>query len=495
MRRVGRAAARLRAMLAAGAIAAPLLATPAHTQNMMFNHQDMMFDQPGMMFSQAELVRNLLPAVVNITARAEVGTSNADTSTASEESKQFRIRVNAGSGFVVDPDGIIVTNWHVVDGAYEIYATFSDGRRVKAEVMNAARLVDIALLKVSAGRKLTAVRWADSTKVQIGDPVLAIGNPLGVGLSVTAGIVSALNRNIMDTPYDDFIQTDAPINHGNSGGPLFNMKGEVIGINTALISPTSASAGLGFAIPSGDARLVIDRLRHFGWVRPSWLGIKIQQVTPEMAAAVGMQNPEGSIVAWVIDGGPAAAAGVHVGDIILSFSDRVPTDDRDLLRLIAASTPGTKVTLKLLRDGQPIELSVMLAEWPKMQWEERDAPTKVSPPHWRIPSNLGLTVQPLTPEYVAKSDLPPSAKDMKGVVVTAIEKDVEPLQRGLAVGDVILRVGDTPVGTATEMLQQIERARQENRPFALFLVLPKEQANKGTKFPGPKWLALRVLNG
>ena len=204
------------------------------------------------MFNQADLVRDLLPM------RGQHHRPRRDQRPAGRlgryrrrgrASQQSQIRVNAGSGFVVRPDGVIVTNWHVVDGAFEIYVTFSDGTRAKAEVLNAARLIDIAILKVDVGHPLAAVRWGDSTKVQIGDPVLAIGNPLGVGLSVTGGIVSALNRNLMDTPYDDFIQTDAPINHGNSGGPLFNLHGEVIGINTALISPTTGSAGLGFAIP------------------------------------------------------------------------------------------------------------------------------------------------------------------------------------------------------------------------------------------------------
>ena len=481
MRYVGRAIGRVRAALAAGAVAALLLATAAQAQEMMFN--------------QADLVRSLLPEVVNITARAEISTPAPDMSAAAEETNQFQIRVNAGSGFVVDPDGLIVTNWHVVDGAFEIFATFADGSRVKAEVVNAARLVDIALLKVDAGRKLAAVRWADSSKVQVGDAALAIGNPLGVGLSVTAGIVSALNRNLMDTPYDDFIQTDAPINHGNSGGPLFNLKGEVIGINTALISPTSGSAGLGFAIPANDARFVVDRLIHYGWVRPGWLGVKIQYVTPEMAAAMGMPKPQGSIVAWVIDGGPAAVAGMRLGDVILRFGDLVPSDDRDLLRLIAASPPGEKVTFSLLRDGKPMELPVTLAEWPKMQWEERDAPTKVAPPHWLIPPDLGITVEPPSWEMLTKNEYPPSARSMKALLVTAIQKDVEAVRRGLSVGDLILQVGDTPVGSAAELQQQIDRIREQHRQFALFLVLPKNPPDKGSKFPGPKWLVLRVSDG
>jgi serine protease Do len=477
-----RTVGRRMSVLAAAAVAAALLgAAPAPAQEMMLG--------------QAELVRNLLPSVVNITARAQISAPDRESRQAAQQTQQFEIRVNAGSGFVVDPDGIILTNWHVVDGAFEIYATFSDGSRSKAEVVNAARLVDLALLKVQADHKLTAVTWGDSSHVQIGDPVLAIGNPLGVGLSVTAGIISALNRNLMDTPYDDFIQTDAPINHGNSGGPLFDLKGEVIGVNTALISPTSGSAGLGFAIPSNDAHFVIDRLMHYGWVRPGWVGMKVQGVTPDMAEALGLPEPQGSIVAWVIAGGPAAAAGLRVGDVIQRLDDAVPTDDRDLLRRLGAGAPGEKVTLGLLRDGKPLTIQVTLAEWPKMQWEERDAPIRSAPPAWRVPPDLGLSVEPLTDDYITKNGLPPAAKGAQGVVITAIERDVEPLRQGLAVGDVIMRIGDTPVGNAAQMQQAIDQVRNAHRQFALFLVLPKNASDKGSKFPGPKWLALRVAPG
>ncbi len=468
-------------VLAAGALAASLLGSAAQAQEMMLN--------------QAELVRGLLPAVVNITARAQVSAPTADVNAAASEQQQFKLRVNAGSGFVVDPDGLIVTNWHVVDGAFEIYVTFSDGSRARAEVMNAARLIDLAMLKVDAGHKLAAVHWGDSSKVQIGDPVLAIGNPLGVGLSVTAGIISALNRNLMDTPYDDFIQTDAPINHGNSGGPLFDMKGDVIGINTALISPTSGSAGLGFAIPSNDAHFVIDRLEHYGWIRPGWLGVKIQEVSPEMAKAMDLPDAEGSIVAWVVEGSPAAAAGLRIGDIITRFGQDVPSDDRALLRMIGASPPGEKVTLAILRDGKPMNVPVTLAEWPKMQWEDRDAPTKVTPPHWIIPHDLGLTVEPPSAEYLARSDFPPAAKDMKAVVVTAIQQNAEAVRRGLGVGDLILQVGDSPIGSAADLQREIDRVRSEHRNFAMFLILPKNAADKESRFAGPKWVALRVEEG
>jgi serine protease Do len=451
-----------------------------------------------MMFRQADLVRGLLPTVVNITARAEVAAPTADlqaSAPAAESQQQYEMRVNAGSGFIIRSDGVIATNWHVVDGAYEIFATFSDGSRAKAEVLNAARLIDIAILKVDVGHPLPAVKWGDSTKVQIGDPVLAIGNPLGIGLSVTAGIVSALNRNLMDTPYDDFIQTDAPINHGNSGGPLFDMQGGVIGINTALISPTTGSAGLGFAIPSQDAHAVIDRLLAYGWVRPAWLGVKIQLVTPDMANALGLKDPQGSIVAWVVAGGPAEKAGLKCGDVILKFGNEVPTDDRALLRTIAASPPGEKVMLSVWRDGKLIEVPVQLAEWPKMQWEQRDAPTKAVRPHWNIGRDLGITVKPLPPGYLEAKNFPAGAMQRPAVLVTGIARDAEATRHGLGVGDVILQIGNTPIGSAAQFQAEIDRARQQQRTFAMFLVLPKNKQNGESKFPGPKWIPLRVQEG
>jgi serine protease Do len=325
--------------------------------------------------------------------------------------------------------------------------------------------------------------------VQIADPVLAIGNPLGIGLSVTAGIVSALNRNIMDTPVDDFIQTDAPINHGNSGGPLFNEKGEVIGINAALVSPTTAASGLGFAIPSNDARFIINRLMHSNWVRPGWMGIKIQPVTPEIALGLRMAEPRGSIVAWVTDDGPADIAGIRVGDVILRLDDEIPSDDRALLREIGMSAPGRTVKIGLLRDGKDIVLPVTLAEWPKMDWEGRDTAIKAAQPQLSIPRDLGLKVEPLTPELRAKNELLPGRT---GVLVTGVEQETDAAQRGVKPGDVILQIGPVPVVTAEEVQRQIDHLREEKRSIALLLILPKNARDENPQFPGPQWYALQI---
>jgi serine protease Do len=444
-------------------------------------------------YNQAQMIRSLLPTVVNIIAHANAAV-DGPTMAASQESHSFQLKSSAGSGFIVDPGGVIVTNWHVLDKAYEIFVTFSDGTRTTAKVLNAARILDIALLKVEVGHKLPAITWGDSAKMQIGDPVLAIGNPLGIGLSVTAGIVSALNRNIMDTPYDDFIQTDAPINHGNSGGPLFNLQGQVIGINTALISPTAGSAGLGFAIPSNLAKNVIERLQTYGWSRPGFLGVKIQQITPEMALALGMAEPTGSVVAWITQDGPADKAGLQIGDIITKFGDEAPTDERDLLRKIAGSIPGRQVTLTVLRDGKTLELPVTLGEWPRMAWEERDAPTMVAPPHWNAPPDLGVQVVPLTEKLAAENEIPPHPVGTKAVMVQGVAQDAEAARSGISVGDLILRVGNREIGSTDDWLGAIEAARAEGRSYAMVLLLPKTATEADFRLKAPKWVAVRIVS-
>jgi serine protease Do len=446
-----------------------------------------------MEYSQAALVRGLLPTVVNILAHSN-GAAPTTTVTAAASNQAFELKSSAGSGFVVDPDGTILTNWHVVDQAYEIHVTFSDGTRAEAKVTNAARILDIALLKVDLGRKLPAITWGDSEKVQVGDPVLAIGNPLGIGESVSAGIISALNRNIQDTPYDDFIQTDASINHGNSGGPLFNLKGEVIGVNTALISPTAANAGLGFAIPSTIVAHVVERLKTYGWVRPGFLGVKVQQMSPDMANAAGMPEPAGSIIAWVTEGGPADKAGLRIGDIILRFGDEVPTDERDLLRKIASSAPGREVRLSVLRNGQQMYVLATLGEWPRMAWEQRDAPTPVAVPHWNVPPDLGVQVTELTAKLAAENEIAPHPATAKAVLVEGVAQYADAARRGISVGDLILRVGNASVGTQTEWLGAIANARAEGRKYALVLVLPKTASAADFRLRAPKWIALRVTS-
>jgi serine protease Do len=276
------------------------------------------------------MIAKLLPAVVNITSYVGTAEPPSGNVVTAATPAGGRPKTQDGSGFIIDPAGYIATNYHVVEGAYRIVVMFSDGKTADAKLVGSVPIGDIAVLQV-------AVKWGDSDQLQVGDPVFAVGKPLGLGLSVSAGIVSALNRNIMETPYDHFIQTDAAINHGNSGGPLFNMQGEVVGMDTAIISPTTGSAGLGFAIPTSGVRFVVDRIEKYGWMRPAWLGVKVEQVTPELAEAIGMPNPQGEIIANVFDNSPASAAGFQVGDVIMQFGDQKPPNEPALLRDIEGS--------------------------------------------------------------------------------------------------------------------------------------------------------------
>jgi len=337
------------------------------------------------------------------------------------------------------------------------------------------------------------IKWGESDALQIGDPVFAVGNPLGLGLSVSGGIVSALNRNIMDTPYDHFIQTDAAINHGNSGGPLFNMKGEVIGVDTAIISPTTGSAGLGFAIPARGARFLVERLKQFGWLRPGWMGLKVDQVTPEIADALGMKpaegpQPAGSIISKVFEDGPAAKAGLRVGDVILRFDDQKPSDERALLRNIVMAPPGETVKLTVWRAGHEFEVRPTIIEWPKPLWDRLNG-SETAPLAPAIPSNLGLSLAGMSDNLRAKYGLEPG---QTGALVAGVMANTDAADRGLVTGDVILRVQDQPVATPQSVQAVIDAVREQKRAFAVMLVLPKVQQSA---LPGPKWMALRVAAG
>jgi len=438
--------------------------------------------------NKSELIKSVLPSVVNVTVRKDETTQSSAANASSPAPKPpdpaSMVKAYVGSGFIIDPSGLIVTNYHVVENAFEITIVFTDGSRLHARLLSASRLADLALLKVEADHPLLAAQWGDSDKVQVGDQVFAAGNPFGLGLSLSAGIVSALNRDIQNSPYDDLIQTDATINHGNSGGPLFDMQGKVIGVNSAIISPTTGSVGLGFAEPANSARFVLDRLEKYGWVRPSWIGVKLQQVTPDIAAALGMKRTEGSIVAWVLPNGPAQKAGLAIGDVITRFGDHVPSDERALLREIASSPVGETITLAVLRNGSEHALSLQTMEWPRDQWDKRDAPVAAQRPKIVIPPDLGLFLAPVPPDQKSNLGL---EDGLTGVMVTNVAAGSDPANRGMKTGDIILRVQDTPVATPKEVQAGIDAARAEKRNYVLMLVLPKVR-----EVPGPKWFPLLV---
>jgi serine protease Do len=435
--------------------------------------------------SQSELIRGLLPAVVNISSFVTASdTASMNAASGSGNPDQSRPKRVQGSGFIIDQSGVILTNYHVIDGAYDIRVMFSDGMSVPGRILATAARIDLALVKVDAPHALTVVQWADSDRVQIGDSVFAIGNPLGIGLSVSSGIVSALNRNIMDTPYDDFIQTDAAINHGNSGGPLFNRSGEVIGVDTAIVSPSSGSAGLGFAIPANDAKFIAGRLLRDGSVRPAYLGLKLEEVTDDIATALGMPQPKGSIIAVVHPDGPAATAGMQVGDVILRYDNQTQSDERALLRSMAKTPIGQTVPAVILRAGQEQTVQVTPVAWPDMEAGSGTAGGTTSKPVMLVPANLGLSLSVLDSSLRAKYGL---QMQQAGVVVGGVAAGTDAFDRGLAPGDVILRVQGTEVSSPEDVQAAIAAARAQHKPFILALVLPKTPES-----PGPRWMALRV---
>ena len=376
--------------------------------------------------------------------------------------------VSLGSGFIIDPTGYIVTNNHVIDGADEITVTMTDNTTLKAKLVGKDDRVDLALLKVESDKPLKAVSFGDSDTERVGDWVLAIGNPFGLGGSVTAGIVSARGRDIRQGPYDDFIQTDASINRGNSGGPLFNMNGEVIGINTAIYSPSGGSVGIGFSVPSNLAKSVVMQLREYGHARRGWLGVRIQQVTPDIAESLGLNKAAGALVAGVNDGGPADKAAIHSGDIILKFDGHEVDDMRALPRIVAETGVGKTVPVVVWRDGKEMTLQAPVGELPD-EVQQASVETGKSPGPQKSPeiSGLGARVAPINDELRDQFKL---GADQKGVVVTDVSPDGPAAARGLKPGDVIVEVQQEPVNSADDVTKQLQKYRKQNRKTVLMLI-------------------------
>jgi serine protease Do len=374
-----------------------------------------------------------------------------------------------GSGFIIDPAGLIVTNNHVIDGADEITVTLQDNTTLKATVVGRDETGDIALLRVKPDKPLPAVQFGDSDKARVGDWVLAIGNPFGLGGSVTAGIVSARGRNIHQGPYDDFIQTDAAINRGNSGGPLFDMDGQVIGMNTAIYSPSGGSIGIGFSIPSNMVKNVVEQLKDFGHPRRGWLGVRIQQVTPDIAESLGLKDATGAMVAGVNDGGPADKAQIHNGDIILKFNNQDVKDMHALPRIVADSEVGQSVPVLLWRDGKEVTVQAKLAEKPDDNQQAaatQGTPAEKAPQPTAI-AGLGMKLAPISQELKDKYQL---NADQKGVVVTEVSPNGPAAERGLKPGDVVVEVQQGEVGSVADVQKRIDSVRKENRKSVLMLI-------------------------
>ena len=421
-------------------------------------------------WSNAQLAQRALPATVNITVEKIV---HDDTNSGRGRRETF-----FGSGFVIDPNGIIVTNRHVIEGAVWISVGFADRSQVEAQLIAACGLTDLAVLKVDAGHKLPYLSFGDSDKVQIGDPVLAVGNPLGIGVSVSAGIISALHRDIMETPIDDDIQTDAAINHGNSGGPLIDRDGEVIGLNTALttLTPEGGSIGIGYAIPSDEVKYVVGKLLDPHATMPGWIGVHLQDVTSDLARAFGLGQPRGYIVTGTDASGPAREAGLQTGDIILRFGDLLPSDTRALLRDILAMPLNQFVPATVWRNGQQIKLSVQVRAWPNLKEERGTMMADAGSAENALPASLGLQLSPITDAMRKQYSLAAAS----GVLVTGVDTEAEAYDRGVAPGDVILKVDNTPVASPDQVNNLVDIARAQGRVVAM-LVGGKQE---------PRWITL-----
>ena len=377
---------------------------------------------------------------------------------------------SVGSGFVIDAAGIIVTNNHVIDGADDIQITFADGQKLKAELVGRDTKVDVAVLKVKPVKPLKPLKFGDSEKIRVGDWALAIGNPFGLGETATLGIISAKNRDIHSGPYDNFLQTDAAINRGNSGGPLFNMDGEVIGINTAIISPSGASAGIGFAIPAKTAAAVIDQLRQFGETRRGWLGVRIQDVTDDIAESVGMKEPKGALVAGVTDKGPADAAGIQTGDIIIRFDGRDVPGVHELPRMVADTSIAKEVDVTVLRKGKEVVVKVKLGrleEGEKLAEKDKSAPAAPDQPTI-VTKALGLGLAAL--DAGTRSRFKLGDKVTKGVVIADVTAGSPAANKRIVPGDVILEVNQEEVTTPADVAKRIDALKAEGRKLALFMV-------------------------
>ncbi|WP_427025962.1 Do family serine endopeptidase [Aureimonas ureilytica] len=396
-----------------------------------------------------------------------------------ENSDGTRKVQSLGSGFVIDPSGIIVTNNHVIADADEITVNFADGKKLDAKILGIDSKTDIAVLKVEPEAPLPAVPFGDSEQVRIGDWVMAIGNPFGLGGSVTVGIVSARGRNINAGPYDNFIQTDAAINRGNSGGPLFDMYGRVVGINTAIISPTGGSIGIGFAIPSLLAQNVVAQLREFGETRRGWLGLRLQEVTDEIAESLGLPSAAGALVMGVVPQGPSDTGKIEIGDVIREFDSKRVATSRDLPRMVAETPVGKVVKLAILRKQSldtpavPVEVEVTLGRLEEAGDEaenqtDQGEDQSVEDGEDAAPGPmLGLTVGDLSDETRKRFDLPAEAS---GVVITEVEANSAAAVKGLEAGMTIREIGQEKVQTAEDARAKLAKAKSDGRKNALLLV-------------------------
>jgi serine protease Do len=384
--------------------------------------------------------------------------------------QQRRGATSLGSGFVIDPAGVIITNNHVIEGASEVTVIFNDGQRLRAEIVGKDAKIDIAVLRVKPEKPLKSVKFGNSDTLRVGDWVMAVGNPFGLGGTVTVGILSARNRNIQQGPYDDYLQTDASINRGNSGGPLFNTAGEVIGVNTAIYSPTGGSVGIGFASPSAIVQPVVNQLLQYGETRRGWLGVRIQAVDEQIAESLGLGRARGALVAGIDEKGPARPAGIRAGDVIVRFDGQDVRSSTDLPRIVAATPVGKEVTVTVMRSGKEETLKVTLG---RLEDGERQASlgggagAEVKPPASAVQKALGMEMSGMSAALRKQFNIKDS---VEGVVVTKIDANSPAAEKRVQAGDVIVEINQHVVKEPGDIVTRMAEAKKQGRKSALFLV-------------------------
>ena len=384
------------------------------------------------------------------------------------ENNQPRKTNSLGSGFIIDTAGVVVTNNHVIADADEIHVILNDGTKIKAELVGVDKKTDLAVLKFKPTKPLVAVKFGDSDKLRLGDWVVAIGNPFSLGGTVTAGIVSAKNRDISSGPYDSYIQTDASINRGNSGGPLFNLDGDVIVVNTLIISPSGGSIGIGFAVPSKTVVGVVDQLRQFGELRRGWLGVRIQSVTDEIAESLNIKPARGALVAGVDDKGPAKPAGIEPGDVVVKFDGKDVKDPKDLSRVVADTAVGKEVDVIVIRKGQEQTKKVTLG---RLQDPDKvQAAVKTDEPAPEKPATqkaLGQDLATLSKDLRTRYKIKDS---VKGVVVTNVDANSDAAEKRLSAGDVIVEVAQEAVSSGADIQKRVDQLKKDGKKSVLLLV-------------------------
>ncbi len=450
--------------------------------------------------SFADLAEGLLPSVVNISTTHDKSEetdevsdidNNIETTVESIFNAPKTNKVSLGSGFIISEDGYIITNHHVIDKAKAISVTLSDNSSAEARLIGGDSKTDTALIKIDSPRKLKAVKFGDSDKIRIGDWVLAIGNPFGLGGSVTAGIVSAKSRDIESGPYDSFIQTDASINQGSSGGPMFNMNGEVIGINTAIFSTNGGSMGIGFAIPVNLVDFVIKQLKKNGEVKRGWIGVKMQPYDADTAQSLGTDENNGVIISSVSENSSAARAGIQAGDIIFKFDGHLIDDTKNLSRMVAETPIGKNVDMEIRRNGIAQNIKVLIEEMPEdkplpqtSKAEDREPVDMLQDENRNITAETGFSVEDISADNAEKYNLLPGEK---GVVVSYVDKDSDAALKGLKAGDIITQIDKKTVLDGNDVQNYVSDALRENRRPILLQVKDGETLHfVAVKLTAPK---------